>query len=459
MFSLPDTFLTSLSCPLPEDIAALKGAGEYALALSAIDRRLQGELPAMLRTRLETEAIFLRELPQDYTLTQEMVIDEIRRSVPSFTPDELQDYLLDGKLDFIYLNGVRMFHEDTCASLLKTQRALNARALQPYDEKKPQLEAVIRRVMVGNFAWHYRLRAVTRIEDAAFVSSARYRVHVPVAAAAMQQSPAQDVRCTLPVLHLDDENAPQRTLYTELCAPHNAEIVTEYSYTQRPRYIDPMDEGAARVLYPDARPVCEEDLCEQPPHICFTPYLRQLAQELRGNEIDPVRIARKYYDFITTRVLYAYQRPYRLIAGGAEYTAVNLRGDCGLQALLFITLCRISGIPARWQSGLYAAPGDVGSHDWAQFYSPRLGWLPVDCSFGGTGRRHGSELRWNFYFGNLEPWRMVANRSYYAPLAPAKHFSRSDPYDNQRGEIETDTQPVRAFHTRYEMIEHYETEE
>ena len=34
-----------------------------------------------------------------------------------------------------------------------------------------------------------------------------------------------------------------------------------------------------------------------------------------------------------------------------------------MQALLFITMCRIAGVPARWQSGLYAEPGSVGMHD------------------------------------------------------------------------------------------------
>ena len=277
----------------------------------------------------------------------------------------------------------------------------------------------------------------------------------------MQQSAAEELRATLPILYTDAADAPQRTAYMELCAHENAPIVTEYAWTQRPRYVNPLDETARGPVYPDARPVQAEDLAEQAPHICFTPYLRSLAAELRGSETDPVRIARRFYDFITTRVMYAYQRPYLLIEGGAEYTAVNLRGDCGLQALLFITLCRISGIPARWQSGLYASPGDVGSHDWAEFYSDRLGWLPVDCSFGGTGHRHGSALRWNFYFGNLDPWRMAANRCYYAPFSPRKRFARCDPYDNQRGEIETDARGLCAgeFRTRYEMIDHQETEE
>ena len=143
-----------------------------------------------------------------------------------------------------------------------------------------------------------------------------------------------------------------------------------------------------------------------------------------------------------------------MIEGGAEYTAVNLRGDCGLQALLFIALCRISGIPARWQSGLYAAPGDVESHDWAEFYSERLGWLPVDCSFGGAAYRMGSKFRHVYYFGNLEPCRMVANRQYYGPFIPDKNFRRADPYDNQRGEVETDSYGLTGaqFSTRWEML-------
>ncbi len=458
---MPDSYLQSLSCPLPEDIAHLKGAGEYALALEVIDRRLAGRLPDMLRRRLETERMFLRRLPRAYTLTEAAAVEEMRQSVPDFTAAELREYLLDGKLDFIYLQGQRMYHEDTCASLLKTQRALNARAKAPYDEKKPKLEAVIRRVMAGQCLCRFRLRAVTAISDSAFSAGTRYRIHLPIPAQSMQQEEAADLRSTLKILYADAPDAPQRTAFMEFCADENAPVVTEYSWAQHPKYVNPMDETVHGKIYPHARPVQAEDLAEQPPHICFTPYLKSLAAELRGDERDPVRIARRFYDFITTHVMYAYQRPYLLIEGGAEYTAVNLRGDCGLQALLFITLCRISGIPARWQSGLYAMPGDVGSHDWAEFYSERLGWLPADCSFGGTGYRHGSDLRWNFYFGNLDPWRMVANRCYYAPFSPAKRFERCDPYDNQRGEIETDARGLREgeFHTTYEIIDYRETEE
>ena len=36
-------------------------------------------------------------------------------------------------------------------------------------------------------------------------------------------------------------------------------------------------------------------------------------------------------------------REYFTISNISEYAATNLKGDCGVQAILFITLCRIAG--------------------------------------------------------------------------------------------------------------------
>ena len=71
-----------------------------------------------------------------------------------------------------------------------------------------------------------------------------------------------------------------------------------------------------------------------------------------------------------------------------------------------------------------------------------------------------SKLRHDFYFGNLDPWRMVANRAYCAPFSPEKKFPRADPYDSQRGEMETDKRGLMGceFSTRYDMLWHEESE-
>jgi transglutaminase-like putative cysteine protease len=106
-------------------------------------------------------------------------------------------------------------------------------------------------------------------------------------------------------------------------------------------------------------------------------------------------------------------------------------------ALLFITLCRCSGIPAGWQSGLITRPDFCGAHDWATFYIAPFGWLYADPSFGTGAVRQKNEERRLFYFGNLDPFRMVANTQFQTDFTNPKDFWRADPYDNQSGEIET----------------------
>ena len=111
---------------------------------------------------------------------------------------------------------------------------------------------------------------------------------------------------------------------------------------------------------------------------------------------------------------------------------------CLLVPLLFILLCRIAGIPARWESGFAVAPGDAGCHDWARFYVAPKGWMYADCSYGASMARRGDEVLRRHYFGSLDTGRMVANSAFEAPFDPPMLGFRSDPYDNQSGEMEAD---------------------
>lgn len=132
-----------------------------------------------------------------------------------------------------------------------------------------------------------------------------------------------------------------------------------------------------------------EDISENRPHIAFTPYLQQLTERVVDGLEDQLDRARAIYDYLTLHIDYRYQPPYLLLGSIADDCAHSLRGDCGVMALTFITMCRIAGVPARWQSGLYVAPDSVGSHDWAEFYTPQTGWLNADVSFGSSARRMG----------------------------------------------------------------------
>ena len=142
---------------------------------------------------------------------------------------------------------------------------------------------------------------------------------------------------------------------------------------------------------------------------------------------------------------YRFQPADLLLDSIADGCAHSLRADCGVFALTFIALCRLGGVPARWQSGLYVTPERVGNHDWAMFYVEGLGWLWADCSFGSAARREGDEARRRFYFGNLGPWRMPANSAFFSPLMPADEALRNDPFDSQLGEMCVDGRGLTSY--------------
>mgnify|MGYP003232992265 FL=1 len=86
--------------------------------------------------------------------------------------------------------------------------------------------------------------------------------------------------------------------------------------------------------------------------------------------------------------------------------------------------------------GLYTKPDSAGHHDWARFYVAPRGWMYADCSYGASMARRGDEVLRRHYFGSLDTGRMVANSAFEAPFDPPMLGFRSDPYDNQSGEME-----------------------
>ncbi len=211
----------------------------------------------------------------------------------------------------------------------------------------------------------------------------------------------------------------------------NHEFLVEYSYVHKATYHDLSEKK------------CDENqpefyLREEAPHIVFTPYLKALTESVTDGAKDSLEKAQRIYDFITKNMKYTFMPAYFVLENIAEMCARNFTGDCGVFTLLFITMCRCAGVPAKWQSGLAAEPDFCGGHDWAQFYVAPYGWLYADTSYGISAVRAENEERRQFYFGNLDAYRMVANSEFQAPFTIEKMHWRADPYDNQVGEIETD---------------------
>ncbi len=123
------------------------------------------------------------------------------------------------------------------------------------------------------------------------------------------------------------------------------------------------------------------------PHVAFTPYLGRLADELVAGESNPYLKAWRIYDWITGNVSYALVPEYSTIECISDYAARNLRGDCGVQALLFITLCRISGVPAGGsQDGILIPLDRVHATGSSSTLSPTAGCTQTRLSAAIGGR-------------------------------------------------------------------------
>lgn len=430
--------METLCVDLPEDILKKKWYGDFDGAIRLIEERVKRDIPEMLRHRLLLEREILRALPVEYIYDREQALAVLQEKVPDFTEEEFRELQDKGKIDWIYVKGKERYHNDFADTLLVANKEIRKRAavLDPSlneisREKAALFQAIQELREQKHLDWYTRIRASVKISEDAF-RKGHVKVHIPMPCFCQQVQQIRILNTSSPDYILADESAPQRTICFEEDMEENHEFFVEYEYRNSVHYVE--------VDQEQVQPIDEElfaaDLCEKLPHIRFTPYLRALAAELTAGIRSPYAKAQRIYDYITTHIEYSYVRNYLSIENLPEYAALGGRGDCGIQALLFITLCRIAGVPARWQSGLYSTPYSAGFHDWAQFYVEPYGWLFADCSFGGSANRDGDEARRQFYFGNLDPFRMPANSAFQEEFIPRKNFLRVDPYDNQGGEVE-----------------------
>jgi transglutaminase-like putative cysteine protease len=448
--------IKSLQVSLPEDIFKKKWAGDLADALDAIDARLKRDLPEVLRRRLELEKELLPRMIREYPHPKEKALALMRGLIPDFSEEEFDDLERNNWIDFLYADGEKRYFVRFHRTLLKVNADIARRAGVPLTPYSALLDDAIAEMKEkGSLKYQFRIRCTMKIEDNVFVPGDTYRVHLPLPIVSAQTESMEIISASPAPLHVSAENHAQRTVFFEKTLHENKPFIVEYAYDCTMRYVDlrKPPESSSPVYPRCAKPV-PDDLGELLPHIVFTPYLKALVDEILAGGETQLQKARKMYDFVTTKVTYSFMRSYLMLENHVEYIAANLKGDCGLQALLFITLCRAADVPARWQSGLAAEPDSIGSHDWAQFYVEPWGWLFCDCSYGGAAWRKGNTERWNFYFGNLDPYRMAANSAYQAQFDPPMRHLRNDPYDSQEGECETEERALKGFEadTVYTMI-------
>jgi len=428
--------LKYLLVDLPGDIRRLKDAGDFTRMKRVINMRLNDEkTPLPMRRRLELELAMDEMLDSVYPYEQAQAEQIMNDTIVDFRPEELEYYRDIDAADWIYVDGKVRFRRNFMNNLIKTRSNIYARVRNKERLANDAKEAamldgtIMKMIEKGEVAYRFRIRATVQIKPEVYRPGKVVRVHIPVPIEYSQMEQVRIISCSPEPKHIAAPDYPQRTVCFEGVYPQETVFTVEYEYVNHVRYVKP---DPSKVLPTQPRFYTEE----LEPHIVFKPYLKELCASIIGNETNPLVKARLIYDWITTKPIYSFMPPYFVIEDLCGMMATRLKGDCGIFALLFITLCRIAGVPARWQSGLETSPMGIGMHDWCQFYVAPYGWLYADCSFGNSAVRNGNDMRREFYFGNLDPFRMCAASEFQHDFDPPMKHMRYDPYDNQDGEAE-----------------------
>ena len=156
----------------------------------------------------------------------------------------------------------------------------------------------------------------------------------------------------------------------------------------------------------------------EPNHLVpAAPRFARMARELTEGRTQATDRARALYDHVLRSMRYD-KTGTGWGRGDADFACDVGRGNCTDFHSLFIALCRAAGIPARFRIG-FPLPSDRGSgsvggyHCWAEFWTDKAGWTPVDIS---EAWKH-PDLR-DYFFGNIDENRIAYSMGRDLRLSP-----------------------------------------
>lgn len=419
---------------LPEEIKKYKEKYDFLGEIEAIDRLLVDmDKDTDEAKRLIFERVIANGLKDDYFTDGEALLSLIREKYPLCTAETLKKLTEMNYADYIVKNGKAYYQNDAKRNLFGAGKIFlenldeNGKIL-PYEPRPDRFghENFLALKEQGLRAFRFTVKMKLRVKEEFERVGEEITVHIPYPAICDCQPFSELIDSSHPVYISE---AGHRTACIKARLKKNEEFFVTFKFDRVVKYIELNDD---KVSAEQPSFFCEESL----PHIRFTPYLVELAKKIKGDEENPLKIARRVYAYITDNINYSYLRDYLYIENIPEYVLKNGKGDCGAQALAFITLCRILKVPARWESGCRVGPKINSIHDWAQIYIAPYGWIPVDLTDGGGARRNLDFFKREYSFGNIDPYRMTACNDFQLGFDPPKKFMRTDPYDNQLGEAE-----------------------
>jgi len=378
----------------------------------------------------------------DFALTLKDGIKEIKHMYPGTTDADIRDYIRRGYVEVRDIDGRERMHKKSPRNLGLVNPAMNGGYAGRTSPASAQRIAYVDSILdtedgttPDGAARRIRYRYSVDVPYDEALAGDTLRLWLPMPRPSQRQSGIRIVE-THPAVHRvsGPDASPHRSIYMEQPVAKGADTHFDVTveYTASAEYFSPEKIIAAMRPYDKDSELYRTYTVMEAPHIVR---LDSLATSIAGNETNPLRLSELVYDYIYRHYPWAGAREYSTIPCIPRYVLDEGHGDCGQVALLYISLMRTLGVPARWESGWMMHPGEVNYHDWAEVYFEGVGWVPVDVSFGRYENAADPRAR-NFYSTGIDAYRLAANSGVCAPLVPAKRFVRSETVDQQAGELE-----------------------
>ncbi|MDE6266770.1 MAG: transglutaminase domain-containing protein [Muribaculaceae bacterium] len=393
--------------------------------------------PAWLET--DSASAIKYRLNRDFPYT----VDDIKEKLPQISSDKIDEFIAKGYIENMEIDGVTKIHRKAPGNVKLLAPDFTGdwkgRGAGFTEERRRDIERIVALskgdgTPVDTQRVTYRFSIDVPTHD--FLRGDTLTVYMPVPIETPRQSririlsasPAEYVISTL-----------TRSDHNTICFRQPVtDDTTHFEYTCQfdvaAQYFSP------EYIRENIRPYDKESelykkyTTMQAPHI--VPIDQALIKEIVGDTTDPFECSEKVLTYISDNFPWAGAREYSTIPCMPEYVINGRHGDCGQVTMLYLSIMRSLGIPARWESGWVINPGKENFHDWAEVYFEGVGWVPVDASAGRYPEEFGPENMRNFYSTGFENQRMAANKGICDEFFPPKKFLRSETVDNQAGEVE-----------------------
>jgi transglutaminase-like putative cysteine protease len=424
--------------------------GNFAVAETVLSTNSPSSDPAANQARADLLDVIARTR-REYSLTPADLLAQIRQRLPDATELDVLRWTEAGALRPRTIDDKTLyFRRDVSNLFLFSPDARNRLPKQdapnPAWKLSDHLSQIVREAeSTGKdevVPCQHRVEYTLTVPPSSLKAGALVRIWLPYPQEYHWQKDVKLISASLPnpqiappAIEGNPVQHAQRTVYFEQrvkdpTKPITAKITFEYTaYAYYPN----LDESKVQPLPADWNGAY---LGERLPHVKFTPAMVDQVKQIVGNETNPLIKAKKIFRWVSANIPWNAEVEYCIVPSLSEYGFTRHRGDCGVQNTVFTTLCRIAGIPARWQSGWETKPSDWTMHDWSEIYVAPWGWIPTDASYG-VQKSDDPKIA-DFYCGHIDSHRMIVNLDYGRQLDPPKESIRSEPADFQRGEVEMD---------------------